>query len=283
MTAEGEMMAKSALKKCKKMLTATTIRSKFREKLAKKRLAIRSKPLKKTAAGEHLQRDKLIDEYMPFATSIASRVSQSLSSSVDYDEVLCNARIGLLEAAKRYDETQQVDFKTFAYYRIKGAIYDGLRKSGWVPRSVYTKIKLEEASNDYMRFKAEHSAEADEEYEQQLIDTVNSLASIYVVSLDASDDIDVEDKETVDLERRAEFREIREHMRTAIDSLPEKEKKLIKMYYFQNRTLEEAGEKLELSKSWTSRLHARALELLFKRIRMISRGEEIIEGEGEEN
>jgi RNA polymerase sigma factor for flagellar operon FliA len=105
------------------------------------------------------------------------------------------------------------------------------------------------------------------------------LASIYVISIDASPDLEIVDESQVDLERRAEFKQIREHMRYAIDSLPEKEKKLIKMYYFQNRTLEEAGEKLELSKSWTSRLHARALDLLFKRIRVSVRGETVAEEE----
>lgn len=272
-------MAKSAAKK-KKKVAATTTRAKLKEKIAKKRVRIKKKVAKKSAAKELKRRDKLIEEYMPFATSIANRISQTLSSSVDYDEVLCNARIGLLEAAKRFDETQQVDFKTFAYYRIKGAIYDGLRRSGWIPRSVYSRIKAEEASNDYLRLKSENSDDDEgEQYEQQLIDTVNSLASIYVISLDASPDMELEDTEQVDLERKAEFKQIREHMRRAIDSLPDKEKKLVKMYYFQNKTLEEAGDKLDLSKSWTSRLHARALELLFKRIRSFARGEEMQEGE----
>lgn len=281
-------MAKSALKN-KKMFSATTIKAQFKEKLIRKRLAIKKRSDaddKRIGVKELKRRDGLIEQYMPFATSVANRVIQTLSSSVDYDEVLCNARIGLLEAAKRYDETQQIDFKTFAYYRIKGAIYDGLRRSGWVPRTLYAKIKAEEAANDYMRFKSEHSDSGeDNEYEQQLIDTVNSLASIYVISLDESEDFDVEDHNQVDLEKRAEFRQVREHMRTAIDSLPDKEKKLVKMYYFQNKTLEEAGEKLGLSKSWTSRLHARALDLLFKRIKAVARGESIDieenEGEGE--
>lgn len=266
------------------MAVATTTKVQMRKRIVEKRLAIKSRvnaPLKKSTLKELKKRDLLIEEYMPFATSVANRVSQTLSSSVDYDEIVCNARIGLLEAAKRYDENLDIDFKTFAYYRIKGAIYDGLRRSGWVPRSVYAKIKMEEASNDYLRFKSEHCGDSDAEYEQQLIDTVNSLASIYVISLDADEELDIEDKDQVDLELRAEFRQVREHMRQAIDSLPETEKKLVKMYYFQNKTLEDAGEKLGLSKSWASRLHAKALELLFKRIKVISMGEEIPEGDNE--
>jgi RNA polymerase sigma factor for flagellar operon FliA len=219
------------------------------------------------------ERDELISQYMPYAASIASRVCQSLSSAVDYEEVLCNARLGLLEAAKRFDGTQEVDFRTFAYYRIKGAIYDGLRRSGWLPRTLYAKIKFEEAANEYLQNRSLNSAEpavprsqTDVE-ERSVAETVNSLASIYIISLDASEDMEVEDTESGNIEQRTEFMQVRRHMRDAIGTLPDKEKQLIMMYYFQNRTLEEVGEKLGLSKSWTSRLHARALSLLFKRIR----------------
>ncbi len=218
-------------------------------------------------------RDDLISQYMPYAASISSRVCQSLSSAVDYEEVLCNARLGLLEAAKRFDESQDVDFRTFAYYRIKGAIYDGLRRSGWLPRTLYAKIKFEEAANEYLQNRALNSAatpvprsQHDPE-ENSIAETVNSLASIYIISLDASEDLDVEDTDSATVEQRTEFMQVRRHMRDAIGTLPEKEKQLIMMYYFQNRTLEEVGAKLGLSKSWTSRLHARALALLFKRIR----------------
>jgi len=220
-------------------------------------------------------RDELIEQYMPYAASIASRVCQSLSSAVDYDEVLCNARLGLLEAAKRFDNNQDVDFRTFAYYRIKGAIYDGLRRSGWLPRTLYAKIKFEEAANEYLQNRslgcAAENTNQRNTYEKvednSVAETVNSLASIYIISLDASEDMDVEDADSGDVEQRTEFMQIRRHMRDAISTLPEKEKFLIMMYYFQNRTLEEVGAKLGLSKSWTSRLHARALSLLFKRIR----------------
>lgn len=221
------------------------------------------------------ERDELISQYMPYASSIASRVCQSLSSAVDYEEVLCNARLGLLEAAKRFDGDQDVDFRTFAYYRIKGAIYDGLRRSGWLPRTLYAKIKFEEAANEYLQNrslgcaseKPNRAGFMDKVEDDSVAETVNSLASIYIISLDASEDMDVEDTDSANVEQRTEFMQVRRHMRDAIGTLPDKEKQLIMMYYFQNKTLEEVGGKLGLSKSWTSRLHARALSLLFKRIR----------------
>lgn len=236
------------------------------------------------------ERDGLIEQYMPYAASIASRVCQSLSSAVDYEEVLCNARLGLLEAAKRFDDNQDVDFRTFAYYRIKGAIYDGLRRSGWLPRTLYAKIKFEEAANEYLQNRSLGSSKEkvtrgtqEKVEENSVAETVNSLASIYIISIDATEDMDVEDCDSADVEQRTEFMQVRRHMRDAIGTLPDKEKQLIMMYYFQNKTLEEVGAKLGLSKSWTSRLHARALSLLFKRIRnrAIQSRQELAGGEEE--
>lgn len=230
------------------------------------------------------KRDELIAENMPYAASIASRVYQSISSVVEYEEVLCSARLGLLEAAKRYDQGVGVDFKTFAYYRIKGAIYDGLRKAGWIPRTLYAKIKFEEAANDYLQFMSNHAdSRATDQTDQEVSETVNNLASIYIISLDSSEDLEIEDTKTLCLEKGAQFRQMRRHMREAINSLPATEKKLIKMYYFQNKTLEEVGNELNLSKSWTSRLHARALGLLLKRVKIRANDEpdeeEILEEE----
>lgn len=216
------------------------------------------------------KRNGLVEQYLPYAASIASRVMQTLSSSVDFDDVMCNARLGLLEAARKFDASLNVDFKTFAYYRIKGAIYDGLRKTGWIPRSLYARIKFEQATNEYLQYIAEKSgptARLVEDEMSEMYDTVNSLASIYVISVDAAEDgMELEDKKNKDIEQSAEFQQIKQYMKEAIESLPDKERKLIKMYYFQNKTLEEAGGELGLSKSWTSRLHARALEILFKKI-----------------
>ena len=277
-------MTKSALKqkpiigKLKEIMRGAT--SKPAAQTPVKRESPQNSKLTKKEIDSLKRRDELIAQHMPYAASIASRVYQSLSTVVEYDEVLCSARLGLLEASKRYDEAMGVDFKTFAYYRIKGAIYDGLRKAGWIPRTLYAKLKFEEAANDYLQFMSEHAdSRTVEPAEEEIAETVNSLASIYIISLDSSDDVDVEDKNSVGLEQTTEFRQVRMHMREAINSLPPVEKKLIKMYYFQNKTLEEVGEELNLSKSWVSRLHARALALLLKtvRVRTNDDGEEEIE------
>ncbi len=230
----------------------------------------------KTVAAKVAQKldiDQLVGQYLPYAASIANKVAQSLSNDADIEEILSNARLGLLEAAQRFDPKFNVDFKTFAYYRIRGAIYDGLRKTGWIPRSLYSKIKFEQAANEYLQSVNDRGVNvrpSSEEEVGEIYDTVNSLASIYIISIDSTEEtMEIEDKKANDIEQKAEFHKIKEFMRQAIEELPEKERKLVKMYYFQNKTLEESGMKLGLSKSWTSRLHARALGLLFKKISLI--------------
>lgn len=236
-------------------------------------------PLTRKEQKEIEKRNAILEQYLPYATSIAGKVMKTLSSAVDFDDVMCNARMGLLEATRKFDTSMNVDFKTFAYYRIKGAIYDGLRKTGWIPRSLYARIKFEQATNEYLQYMAERkgaTAVASRDEMTEVFDTVNSLASIYVISLDASEEgtMEIEDKNNKNIEQSAEFQQIKQHMKEAIESLEEKERKLVKMYYFQNKTLEEAGEELGLSKSWTSRLHARALEVLFKKINQKVRADE---------
>lgn len=226
---------------------------------------------KKKEAEEQKRVGELVAKYMPYASSIANRVSQTLASNVEYDDVLCCARLGLIEAARRYDGSQDVDFRTFAYYRIRGAVYDGLRRSGWLPRSLYARLKYEEAANDYLKYSSERSSYSnDVAVEQEIHSTVNALASIYVISLDGGEnEIEVADEKVVSAEDQVQFHRIRGHMREAINSLPPKERQLIRIYYFQNKTMEEAGDRLKLSKSWTSRLHARALDMLLKRIKTL--------------
>lgn len=260
--------------------------------MAQKALAKKAVPERQEAAPKPLtakqqkdidKRNVMVEQYLPYASSIASKVMQTLSSSVDYDDVMCYARLGLLEAARKFDTTMNVDFKTFSYYRIKGAIYDGLRKTGWIPRSLYARIKFEQATNEYLQYMAEKTgptARVAEDELSEIYDTVNSLASIYVISVDATEEgMELEDKKSKDIEQSAEFQQIKQYMKESIESLPDKERKLVKMYYFQNKTLEEAGEQLGLSKSWTSRLHARALEILFKKIKNCVRGDNIGETE----
>ena len=144
---------------------------------------------------------------------------------------------------------------------------------------MYSKIKFEQAANEYLAANEKRMDGLSAFYKRELAevgDSINSVASIYVMSIDGMENFEIEDTEAnKDMERRAEFQKIKEKVCDAIEGLPDKERKLIKMYYFQNKTLEEIGQQLDLSKSWTSRLHARALEMLFKKVSCINQQSQV--------
>lgn len=216
------------------------------------------------------EQDALVEQYLPYAKAIAQKIAKSVSGGIDFEDILCNARLGLLEAAKRFNSELSVDFKTFAYYRIRGAIYDGMRKTGWMPRALYAKLKKEQQEEEksligtsYAHIESETGAHT----QAGVAEEVRSLSGCYMMSLDGIADFEVEDTAArKKIEQKAEFQKIKEKMRNSIDELPEKERRLIKMYYFQNKTLQQIGDVLNLSKSWTCRLHSRALEILFRRL-----------------
>lgn len=230
------------------------------------------------AAVKRKERDQLIAQYTPFATYIVRKVSKTISGSVDFEDLLSYAKVGLIEAAERFDARYKVDFRTFAFYRIRGAIYDGLRTTGWLSRTQFAKHQFEEASNNYLRSQNDRVAAGGgavyESAQAEVSDTILNLASVYIMSLDAAEGIQVKDNSIEGADQQCEMAQTRDRVRTAIEKLPAKERQLIKLYYYGGMTLDEAGNSLGLSRSWTSRLHARALEQLQKIIRdMADEGE----------
>src|SRR5436190_14757054 len=105
-----------------------------------------------------VERDRLVKQYLPFATYIVRKVSKTISGNVDFEDLLAYAKIGLVEAAERFDVRFKVDFRTFAFYRIRGAIYDGLRTTGWLSRTQFARHQFEEAANYYMKSGADRAA-----------------------------------------------------------------------------------------------------------------------------
>jgi RNA polymerase sigma factor for flagellar operon FliA len=215
-------------------------------------------------------RNKLVEQYLPFANYIVRKVSKTISSSVDYEDLLSYAKVGLIEAAERFDPRYKVDFKTFAFYRIRGAVYDGLRTTGWLSRSQFARYQFEEGANQYLRNLVDRKAGTGEQAAgnvDEIYDTIFNLASIYIISMDAAEGLQIKDQKAEDAERSFELGQAKEKVKEVIDRLPEKERELIRLYYYKGMTLDEAGAKLGLSKSWASRIHARALERMAKMLR----------------
>jgi RNA polymerase sigma factor for flagellar operon FliA len=212
-----------------------------------------------------LDKQDLIESALPFVRAIAKDVVAFLPREVDREDVIRYGEMGLVQAAEGFDPRYGVRFETFAYYRIKGAMYDGLRKMAWLPRKLYAKLKYEEGANGYLQNVADRElgAEGPPDPATQVTEAVGALAAIYVTSLDAGDRQEgPEDSTEAPPERSAELSEARELLRESLAGLPDAERQLLEMFYYENVTLTEAGARLGHTKSWASRMHARALERL---------------------
>lgn len=222
-----------------------------------------------TAEGK-VDKKALIEQYRPFVRSIAGKIKKTLAKEIEFDDLLEFGMIGLLEAADRYDPKFGANFMTFSYYRIRGAIYDGLRQMGWVNRNEYAKLRFEERANAFLQNMADRQAGSTAENKasvdelNELAEQVQNLVTIYVTSLEGMEGLQVEDKEAIPIDSRLGDMEMKKHVRTALERMPDQEKKLLTLYYFQELSLQEVGDQLGLSKSWTSRLHAKAIEKLGK-------------------
>src|SRR3954463_6679222 len=105
-------------------------------------------------------RQKLVDANVPFVRSIASKIKDQLPREIEFDDLYNYGMAGLLEAAERYDRKHGVGFQTFAYYRVRGAMFDGLRAMGWLPRHEYQRVRFEEKAAAYLSNLADREAGA---------------------------------------------------------------------------------------------------------------------------
>ena len=179
----------------------------------------------------------------------------------------------MIEAAHKYDPKQGTAFSTFAYYRVRGAMFDGMRSMGWYSRSDYARFRAEERANEYMAAAAarQTSAQAEApapaematdkaEVLQDIAEVLSGVAAVHITSMEAA--AEVTDSRFKAADEQLLYAENRKRVRAALAKLPEKERQLLELYYFADMNLEDAGKKLGLSKSWACRLHSRAVNLL---------------------
>ena len=227
-----------------------------------------------------LDKKQLIEQFTPFVRGIAAKIKKSLAKNIEFDDLVSYGMAGLLEAAERYDPKMGANFMTFSYYRIRGAIYDGLRGMGWVNRTEYQKIRFEERATAYLENMASREVvggetqggKSVEDNIEELAAQVSQLVTIYVTSLEAMEDLQIEDKEKQALDEKLFDVEMKNHVKEAIAKLPEADREIIQMYYFKELSLQEVGNRLGLSKSWTSRRHAQAIERLTKILQEMLKG-----------
>ena len=216
---------------------------------------------------------RLIEAHVPYSHAIAAEVIRKLPPDLERKDIQGWAELGLVEAANSFDPKRGVQFKTFAYYRIKGAIYDGLRKMGWYSKGLYHQLRFEMHANEYMQdvSSASPRSASPEAQLQDLKTTTANLTSCYMLSLEAMPQ-EPTDQKQISAEERVVRNQQSQNLRTSLSQLPETNRRVLELCYFEGLTLEEAGRKLGLSKSWVCRLHAKSLELLKDRLLRLTGG-----------
>lgn len=213
-----------------------------------------------------LDQKKLVEQYSDYVVRIAKQVKRSLSPNVETDDLIGYGMTGLIEAAERYNPSLGANFSTFSFYRIRGAIYDGLRVMGSLSRTEYKRQRFEEKANNYLMGEARPqtclSQLSPEEQLQGMAKKVQRMVTIYVTTLNEKDIQGIADEGLEQADDRLARLELYEKMRAAIGKLSKSDQEIINSYYFQDKSLEEVGKGLGLSKSWTCRKHARAMEKL---------------------
>lgn len=208
-------------------------------------------------------RAQLIEKYGPYVRSLANAVRKQFNARLDMEDLVAYGNIGLFEAAERFDAKLGANFLTFAHYRIKGAIFDGLRKMGTLKGPDQRSLYLSERTTTYLSSASARDTGPGtfQDDVREVEAAVTSLATIFAMSLEGQEHLQLRD-ESMGPEERVELAEIKARVKLAIERLPENEKKLLIGYYYEGKTLEEAGAGIGQSKSWASRLHARAIERL---------------------
>ena len=227
--------------------------------------------------GDKALRDRLILTYAPLVKYVAGRLGSGLPAHVDEGDLVSYGLLGLIGAIERYDPERDVKFETYAIARIKGSIIDELRAMDWVPRSVRARARDIERAIAELERKL-HRAPSDEEIseklgisvdelEESLTDisrsSIAALDELWTVSSGGGDQValidTIEDTEAPDPEQLLAQSEVKDRLADAIAALPEREKLVIALYYYENLTLREIGEVLGVTESRVSQLHTKAV------------------------
>jgi RNA polymerase sigma factor for flagellar operon FliA len=235
-------------------------------------------------SGDQALRDRLILTYAPLVKYVAGRLGSGLPAHVDEGDLVSYGLLGLIAAIERYDPDRDVKFETYAIARIKGSILDELRAMDWVPRSVRSRAREIERAMTELESKLgraptdeEISAKVGitvEELENSLTDisrsSIAALDELWTVSGSGGDQIALIDtiEDTQGPEPQSAFAqtEMREAVADAISRLPEREKLVITLYYYEDLTLREIGEVLGVTESRVSQLHTKAILRLKARL-----------------
>jgi len=221
-------------------------------------------------------RDFLAEKYAPLVKYVAGKVAIGMPQNVEFDDLVSYGSFGLLDAIEKFDPDRDIKFKTYAMTRIRGAIFDELRSIDWIPRSIRQKAKQLEDTIAMLENKMGHTVD-DEDIAKELNISTDELQSLLtkisgtsIISLndiwylgDDNDEVSfmetLESPQNLNPDSLIEKEEIKSVIVDAIKHLPDKEKKVIVLYYYEDLTLKEIGEVLDVTESRISQLHTKAI------------------------
>lgn len=230
-------------------------------------------------------KEQIIKDNIPLVKYIASRVSLGKTKYIDYDDLVSYGMLGLMDAVNKFDKDKGIKFSSYASIRIKGEIIDGIRKNRPIPKGAMDKLNrynkaVEELQSQLLR------EPNDKEIANYLDITVNEVAEIEnyinyvsVVSLDDiifSEDEDlnvmglIEDKNSPSPEDRYQAKEQEDVLSAAIEMLKEKDRIVLSLYYYEELTLKEIGQVLNVSESRVCQLHSRAIRNLREKMKSLN-------------
>ena len=233
---------------------------------------------------DHRARERLTLAYSPLVKYVAGRMSSGLPSHVEEADLISYGLLGLISAIERFEPAREIRFETFAITRIKGSIIDELRSLDWVPRSVRAKAREIERANaklEHQLHRAPTDAEMAEalettvdEFQESLVKISNSsvvaLDELWTVSDSSGDQVSlldtIQDPGAVDPAQEMDLTDMKDRLADAIARLPEREKLVVALYYYENLTLREIGEVLGVTESRVSQLHTKAVLRLKSRL-----------------
>lgn len=219
-------------------------------------------------------REKIILEYAPLVKVVAGRLSMYLGYNVEYDDLVSYGIFGLIDAIDKFDSRKEVKFETYASLRIRGAILDQIRKMDWIPRTVRQRQRqIDAAMKDIENTMGRPATDSeiatalgisDDEYcewqSQMKITNVVSLNEYLEMGTDISNEKANVSRHFDAPEKVVEQAELKEMLMDALELLTEKERKVILLYYYEELTLKEISNVLEVSESRISQLHTKALQ-----------------------
>lgn len=243
--------------------------------------------------GDQAAREQLVTGYLPLVKFVAGRVRMTLPAFVDEDDLVGYGVLGLLDAVAKFDPARGVKFETYAVTRIRGAILDGLRALDWVPAHVRQRVRDLQAA--YARLEGQLGRPATEEEVakemgitlEELSQRITEAAATSLVSLEGLWAAEARegpalsslpDREAPDPVEMAEWEERKEMLAWAIDRLPDRERMIIALFYFEGLTLKEISRLLGVSPGRVSQLHAQAMMRLKASLELAER--EGIRGRG---